>query len=46
MKAAANALQKLAGLAPYEYRRGYRCDCEGAKGREIDAVMESVGTAI
>ena len=49
VKAAAKALEKLTGLAPYEFRKIYGCQCEGIRGREIDEMrlaMEAVGTAI
>ena len=29
VKASSNALKKLQGLAPFEYRVQYHCDCEG-----------------
>ena len=29
VKASSNAMKKLQGLAPFEYRTQYRCDCEG-----------------
>ena len=51
VKAAAKALEKLTGLAPYEFRKAYECQCEGVRGREIEevggqGVVEEVGTAI
>lgn len=47
VKAAARALEKLDGLAPYEFRRRYDCNCESGKNKEMDEkMMETVGTAI
>ena len=35
VKASKNALRALQGLAPFEYRLQYRCDCENAaQGQE------------
>ncbi len=47
VKAAARACEKLDGMAPYEFRRDYGCDCEGGKDKLLDPkMMEAVGTAI
>jgi len=47
VKAAARALEKLDGLAPYEFRRRYGCNCESGKNKEMDEkMMETVGTAV
>ena len=32
VKASGNALKVLQGLAPFEYRARFRCDCEGLVG--------------
>ena len=49
VKASSNALKVLQGLAPFEYRMQYRCNCEGEEkewvGREGNA-LGMVGSAI
>lgn len=40
VRAAANALEKLRGTAPYEFRRKYGCACTG------DEAAVEVGTAV
>ena len=49
VKASSNALKLLQGLAPFEYRIQYHCDCEGEEkkwvGRGGDG-LGMVGSAI
>ena len=35
VKASANALKLLAGVAPFEFRAKYMCDCGRVKGEEV-----------
>ena len=49
VKASSNALEQLKGLAPFEFRMQYRCNC--TKGAQEDEVLgkkmeEVVGSAI
>ena len=47
VRASKNALELLHGLAPFEYRRKYGCDCKLEDIDDEDAVMGAdVGTAI
>lgn len=49
VKASSNALELLKGLAPFEYRLQYRCDCTDPKVDnipEIQPLEEIVGSAI
>ena len=45
VKASQEALKQLEGIAPYQYRMQYGCDC-GTEGEGDDASFENVGTAI
>ena len=49
VKASSNALKVLQGLAPFEYRARFKCDCDGETrewvGRDGDG-MGMVGSAI
>lgn len=49
LKASQNALEMLSGLAPFEYRMQYRCDCSETKTEDGEVVQHSedtVGSAI
>ncbi|MCJ1399859.1 Dicer-like protein 1 [Xylographa trunciseda] len=49
LKASSKALEMLTGLAPFEYRIQYRCDCSDKKtedGEEAPPVEEIMGSAI
>ena len=49
VKASSNALAMLEGLAPFEYRIQYRCNCtEGKEGHQLEgsSLEETVGSAI
>ncbi|MCJ1316242.1 Dicer-like protein 1 [Xylographa vitiligo] len=49
LKASSTALEMLTGLAPFEYRIQYRCDCSDKKaedGGEVSPVQEMMGSAI
>ena len=49
LKASSKALEMLTGLAPFEYRIQYRCDCCDKKtegGEVVPPVEEIIGSAI
>ena len=46
VKACKAALELLGGLAPFEYRAKYHCDCEKQLGEVKDGLDERVGTAV
>lgn len=45
VKASQEALRQLEGIAPYEYRMRYGCDC-GNPGDGGQGLLDNVGTAI
>ena len=46
VKACKVALEVLDGLAPFEYRSRYGCDCVKVAGDEESKLKENIGTAI
>ena len=49
LKASSEALEMLKGLAPFEYRIQYRCDCSDKKaedGEDVVSVEDIIGSAI
>ncbi|KAI9877073.1 MAG: Dicer-like protein 1 [Pleopsidium flavum] len=50
LKASSNALELLKGMAPFEYRMQYHCDCSDGKEKEelprLEKLEELVGSAI
>ena len=49
LKASSNALAMLEGLAPFEYRIQYRCDCsEEKRGHDVEggSLAEAFGSAV